>query len=156
MYSRFYPGIAETDFILPLILKGIGIGFLYLLSALYISENVPKNLGTSRMMSGIIARIVFALMLGGAVLSTFITNITTKHKTGISQQLTSGNEEAVLNYKNTKNYYLFKGLKPSAADRMADNPLQAEMKKPATMLAFKDIYGVMGLVCLFPILLILI
>ena len=64
MYFRFYPGIGEADFILPFIIKGIGIGFLYLLSALYISENVPKNLSTSRMMSGIIARVVFALILG--------------------------------------------------------------------------------------------
>jgi len=155
MYFRFYPGIAETDFALPFIFKGIGIGFLYLLSALYISENIPKHLSTSRMMSGIIARVVVATMLGGAVLSTYISNTTTLHKTGISQQLTVNNPEAVVKQKNARNYYLMQGLKSSAADKMADNPLQGEMREPATLLAYKDIYLVMAGISFFPILLLL-
>lgn len=155
MYFRFYPGIAEEDFILPFIIKGIGIGFLYLLSALYISENVPKPLSTSRMMSGIIARIVLAAILGGSILSTFIANTTTLHKTGIGQQLTAGNEAAATKHKNTKNYYLSEGLKPTQADKMADNPLQSEITKPATMLTYKDIYLVMAGISFLPILLIL-
>ncbi|MCO4291870.1 MFS transporter [Solitalea sp. MAHUQ-68] len=155
MYFRFYPGISEDDFILPFILKGIGIGFLYLLSALYISENVPKPLSTSRMMSGVLARIILATIIGGSVLSTFIANTTTLHKTGISQQLTAGNEAAAQKHKNTKNYYLSKGLKPNAADKMADNPLQAEMAEPATLLTYKDIYLVMAALNFIPILLVL-
>jgi DHA2 family multidrug resistance protein len=155
MYFRFYPGIGESDFILPFILKGIGIGFLYLLSALYISENVPQNLSTSRMMSGVIARVVFALILGGSVLSTFIANTSTLHRTGISQQLTSGNEDAALKYSNTKNYYLSQGLKPSEADRMADNPLNSEMTQSATLLTYKEIYLVMAVISFIPIILIL-
>ncbi|AFD05230.1 MFS transporter [Solitalea canadensis] len=155
MYFRFYPGIGEQDFILPFIMKGIGIGFLYLLSALYISENVPKPLSTSRMMSGIIARIVFATILGGAVLSTIIANTTTLHKTGIGQQITTGNDAAAQKHKNTKNYYLSEGSKPTEADKMADNPLQSEITKPATMLTYKDIYLVMAVMSFLPILLIL-
>jgi len=155
MYFRFYPGIGESDFILPFIFKGIGIGFLYLLSALYISENVPKNLSTSRMMSGIIARIVIALILGGSVLSTFIANTTTMHKTGISQQLTTGNEYAASKQSDTKNYYLSKGLKPSEADKMADNPLNSEMTKSATLLTYKEIYLVMTVVSIVPVFMIL-
>jgi MFS transporter, DHA2 family, multidrug resistance protein len=156
MYSRFYPGIGEADFILPFIIKGIGIGFLYLLSALYISEKVPKSLSTSRMMSGIIARVVLALILGGSVLNTFISNTTTLHKTGISQQLSTGNEAAELERSNTKNYYMSKGLKPAAADRMADNPLNSEMTKSATLLTYKEIYLVMAVVSFIPIILILV
>lgn len=155
MAFRFYPGIAETDFILPLIIKGVGIGFLYVLSALYISENVPKPLSTSRMMSGVIARIVLATLLGGSVLSTLISNTTTLHKTGISQQLTAENEEAASTYNTTRNYYLSQGLKSSEADQMADNPLQSEMKQPATLLAYKEIYLVMAALCIFPAILIL-
>jgi DHA2 family multidrug resistance protein len=155
MYFRFYPGIGESDFILPFIFKGIGIGFLYLLSALYISENIPKHLSTSRMMSGIISRIVLATILGGSVLSTFIADTTTLHKTGISQQLTTGNTAAALKQKNTKNYYLSQGLKPSEADKMADNPLQSEIKQPATLLAYKDIYLVMAAISFLPILFLL-
>lgn len=155
MYFRFYHGIGENDFILPLIFKGIGIGFLYVLSALYISENVPKHLSTSRMMSGIIARVVLATLLGGSILSTFISNTTTLHKTGISQQLTTGNAAAATKYNNTKNYYLAQGLKPTEADKMADNPLQSEMREPATLLAYKDIYLVMAVISFLPILLIL-
>ncbi|POY36765.1 MFS transporter [Solitalea longa] len=155
MYFRFYPGISEDDFALPLVIKGIGIGFLYLLSALYISENVPKQLSTSRMMSGILARIVFATIIGGSVLSTFMANTTVLHKTGIGQQLTAGNEAAAQKYSNTKSYYLLKGLKPTEAGKMADNPLQAEMAEPATLLTYKDIYLVMAAVSFIPILLIL-
>jgi DHA2 family multidrug resistance protein len=152
MYLRFYPGIGEVDFILPFIFKGIGIGFLYLLSALYISENIPKHLSISRMMSGIISRIVIATILGRAVLSTVVSNTITQHKTGISQQLTTGNAIAAEKLTNTKNYYLSLGLNPSAADKMADNPLQSEMKTPATLLAYKDVYLVMAAVSFLPIL----
>jgi DHA2 family multidrug resistance protein len=155
MYFRFYPGIGESDFVLPFIFKGIGLGFLYLLSALYISENIPKHLSTSRMMSGIISRVVLATILGGAVLSTFIANTITLHKTGISQQLTTLNTEAALKQKNTRNYYLSQGLKPTEADKMADNPLQSEMREPATLLAYKDIYLVMAAISFLPILLLL-
>jgi DHA2 family multidrug resistance protein len=155
MYFRFYPGIGESDFVLPFIFKGIGIGFLYLLSALYISEKIPKHLSTSRMMSGIIARIVIATVLGGAVLSTIVANTTTLHKTGISQQLTKGNTAAALKQKNTRNYYLSQGLKTSEADKMSDNQLQSEMRKPATLLAYKDIYLVMAAVSFLPIVLLL-
>ncbi len=155
MFSRFYPGIGEADFVLPLIFKGFGIGFLYLLSALYISENVPKHLSTSRMMSGVIARIVVATILGGSVLSTFIANTTTLHKTGISQQLTSVNKAVAQKQAGTKNYYLMQGLKPAEADKMADNPLQAELREPATLLAYKDIYLVMAAISFLPVLLIL-
>ncbi|MBP9881959.1 MAG: MFS transporter [Chitinophagales bacterium] len=155
MYFRFYPGIGEADFVLPFVIKGIGIGFLYLLSALYISENVPKQFSTSRMMSGIISRIVLATILGGAVLSTAISNTTTMHKTGISQQLTTGNTIASEKHKNTKNYYLSQGLEPAAADKMADNPLQSEMKTPATLLAYKDIYLAMAVISFLPIIILL-
>jgi DHA2 family multidrug resistance protein len=155
MYFRFYPGIGESDFILPFIIKGIGIGFLYLLSALYISENVPKNLSTSRMMSGIIARVVVALILGASVLNTFVSNTTILHKTGLSQQLSSGNEAAALEKNNTKNYYMSKGLKPAAADKMADNPLNSEMTRSATLLTYKEIYLVMAAISFVPIILIL-
>jgi DHA2 family multidrug resistance protein len=154
MYFRFYPGIGESDFILPMIMKGFGIGFLYLLSALYISENVPKHLSTSRMMSGIISRIVIATMLGGAVLSTYMANTTTLHKTGISQQLSSANEAASAKQKSTRDYYISQGLKSGEADKMADNPLQSEMKEPATLLAYKDIYLVMAAISFLPVILI--
>jgi DHA2 family multidrug resistance protein len=155
MYFRFYPGIGESDFYLPLFIKGIGIGFLYLLSALYISENVPKPLSTSRMMSGVMARIVLASLLGGSVLSTFIANTIAQHKTGIGQQFSLGNKAAVAKHTQSKNHYLAIGLKPSKADKMADNPLQNEMAKPATLLTYKDIYLVMAAISFVPILIIL-
>ncbi len=155
MYFRFYPGIGEADFILPFVLKGVGIGFLYVLSALYISENVPKPLSTSRMMSGVIARIIIATILGGAVISTWVNNGTVLHKTGISQQLTPIHHEAYLKQENTRAYYMAEGLKPAEADKMADNPLQSDIKKPATLLAYKDLYLVMAAISFLPILLVL-
>jgi DHA2 family multidrug resistance protein len=105
------------------------------------------------MMSGISARIVFATILGGSVLSTIVSNTTTLHKTGISQQLTKGNLEAAAKQQSAKNYYLSQGLKSTEADKMADNPLQSEMKEPATLLAYKDIYLVMAAVSFLPVLL---
>ncbi|MCU0363271.1 MAG: MFS transporter, partial [Bacteroidales bacterium] len=115
MHFRFYPGISSFDFMWPLIFKGFGIGFLYVMSSLYISENVPKALSTSRMMSGVIARVVFALLLGASVLNTMVSKLTVMHNTGISQQITAGNREASEKQENTRKYYLIKGLKPSQA-----------------------------------------
>ncbi len=155
MYFRFYPGITESDFMLPLIFKGMGIGFLYVLSSLYISENIPKHLSGSRMMSGILARNVLAIFLGAAVLSTFITKLTVQHKTGIGQQMTLLNKEAATQYKNTQIYYRAKGMSQAEADQMAYKSLQNEMASSATLLAYKDIYLVMSIISFIPILLIL-
>ena len=150
MYFRFYPGIAPKDFMWPLIIKGVGIGFLYVLSSLYISEKVPKQLSTSRMMSGVIARIVFATMLGASVLTTVVSRLTVMHTTGIGQQITPGNKAAEEKYENARDYYLSQGLKASEADKMADNPLRHDVQKPAAMLAYKDIYLVMAVVSIIP------
>jgi DHA2 family multidrug resistance protein len=140
MYFRFYPGIAPADFLWPFIFKGIGIGFLYVLSSLYISENVPKHLSGSRMMSGVIARVIFALLLGGSVLSTYVSKLNTLHNTGISQQITEGNKAADSQYDKARNYYLSKGLKQGEADKHADDSFRYETGKSSLMLAYKDIY----------------
>jgi DHA2 family multidrug resistance protein len=150
MYKRFYPGIAPADFMWPLLFKGAGIGFLYVLSSLYISENIPKALSVSRMMSGVIARVIIGIILAGSVLSTFVSKLTVQHTTGISQQLRSVNKKAEDEYLTTRSYYILQGLKPAEADRFADNPLRRDTSTPAAMLAYKDIYLVMTVLCLIP------
>ncbi|MCU0379537.1 MAG: MFS transporter [Bacteroidales bacterium] len=154
MYFRFYPEISPKDFMWPLLFKGAGIGFLYVLSSLYISEKVPKALSTSRMMSGVIARIIIASMLGATVLTTMVSKLTVQHATGIGQQITGTNEEAVKDYENALSYYMNKGLKVTEAEKLADDPLRYEIQRPAMMLAYKDIYLVMTIVSLIPALLI--
>ena len=154
MYFRFYPGIAPKDFMWPLVIKGIGIGFLYVVSSLYISEGVPKQLSTSRMMSGVIARIVFATLLGASVLTTVVSRLTVMHTTGISQQITAGNKAAEEKHENARSYYLSQGLKAAEADKMADNLLRYDVQKPAALLAYKDVYLVMAAGSLIPALLI--
>ncbi len=155
LYFRFYPGITIEDFILPLIFKGMGIGFLYVLSSLYISENIPKHLSTSRMMSGILARNVLAMLLGASVLSTIISQQIVQHKTGISQQLTNLNESATKKYNNTKNYYQAQGLSSVESEKMATKVLQKDFSTSAAMVAYKDIYLAMAAFSFIPILLIL-
>jgi DHA2 family multidrug resistance protein len=97
--------------------------------------------------------VVLATVLCGSVLSTLIANTTTLHKTGISQQLSVSNTEAAAEKSKARQYYLSQGLKPAEADKMADNPLQSDMKKSATLLAYKEIYGVMAVISFLPILL---
>jgi len=156
MFFRFYPGIAPRDFMWPLIFKGSGIGFLFVLSALYISEKVPKPLSTSRMMSGVIARVVFALLLGASVLNTFVSKLIVRHNTGISQQVTPGNKAAAEEYSNTRDYYLLQGLKTSEAEKKADDLIRGDIQKSSSMLAYKDIYLGMAVLSFLPALLILI
>jgi DHA2 family multidrug resistance protein len=155
LFFRFYPGITATDFLLPLIFKGLAIGFLYPISALYISEGVPKNLGDSRMMSGVISRIVFATMLGGAILGTSISNINIQHKTGLSQQLSATNQQAQTKLTNTKYYYLHQGLSEVEAQKMAEKSLSNQTSQASILLAYKDIYLVMSAICFLPIIIIL-
>ena len=151
LYFRFYPGIAATDFFMPLVFKGLAIGFLYPISALYISEAVPKNLSDSRMMSGIISRVIIATLLGGAILGTFISNTKTQHKTGLSQQLSPENFEAQKSINNTKNFYLHQGLSQVEAQKMAEKSLANKTSQASLLLAYKDIYLVMTGICFLPI-----
>jgi DHA2 family multidrug resistance protein len=155
LYFRFYPGIAPADFFLPFVLKGLGIGFLYPISALYIAEGVPPKLGDSRMMSGVIARVVIATLLGGAILGTFISNIKVQHKTGLSQQLTAVNQQASKKLSNTKNYYLRQGASQVEAQKMAERSLANQTTQASILLAYKDIYLVMSAICFLPIIILL-
>ena len=155
LYFRFYPGIESADFFAPFIFKGLGIGFLYTAGSLYISENVSKNLSDSRMMSGIISRSVFASLLGGAILGSFISNLNIQHKTGLSQQLSSLNIAAQAQLNKNKNYYLHQGLSAWEAEKKAEKSLSNQTSQSALMLAYKDIYLVMAALCFFPILVLL-
>jgi len=155
LYLRFYPGITATDFFLPLIFKGLAIGFLYPIAALYISEGVPAKLSDSRMMSGVIARVVFATLIGGAILGTFISNTKAQHKTGLSQQLSPENFQAQKSLNNTKNYYLHQGLSQVEAQNMAERNLANKTSQPSLLLAYKDIYLAMTAICFLPIFVIL-
>lgn len=155
LFFRFYPGIAPVDFLLPFVFKGLGIGFLYPISALYIAEGIPKNLGDSRMMSGVISRVVFATLLGGAILATAISNINVHHKTGLSQQLSPVNQQAAKQLSNTKNYYLHQGSSEVEAQKMAEKSLFNQTSQASILLAYKDIYLVMSAICFLPIFIIL-
>ena len=155
LFFRFYPGIAPIDFLLPFVFKGLAIGFLYPISALYIAEGIPKNLGDSRMMSGVISRVVFATLLGGAILATYISNINVQHKTGLSQQLSAVNQQAAKQLSNTKNYYLHQGSSEVEAQKMAEKSLFNQTSQASILLAYKDIYLVMSAICFLPIFIIL-
>jgi DHA2 family multidrug resistance protein len=155
LYFRFYPGIESADFFVPFIFKGLAIGFLYPAASLYISENVPKHLGDSRMMSGVISRAVIASLLGGAILGTFISNMNVQHKTGLSQQLSPLNPKAQAQLNKNKNHYLYQGLSAGEAQKEAEKNLSNQTSQSSLMLAYKDIYLVMAALCFFPILILL-
>lgn len=155
LFFRFYPGIAPTDFLLPFVFKGLAIGFLYPISALYIAEGIPKNLGDSRMMSGVISRVIIATLLGGAILGTFVSNTNVQHKTGLSQQLSAVNQQAAKKLSNTKNYYLHQGASEVEAQKMAEKSLFNQTSQASILLAYKDIYLVMTAICFLPIFILL-
>ena len=155
LFFRFYPGIDASDFYLPLIFKGLGMGFLFPVSLLYISEGIPPFLSTSRMMTGIIAQAVFASLLGGAVLGTFISNMNVQHKTGLSQQLSPLNKQAEQQLENSKRQFLFMGLSDAEAQKKAEKSLSNQTSQASMLLAYKDIYLVMSAVCFLPIFIIL-
>ena len=131
LFLRFYPGIDSSDFFLPLFFKGLGMGFLFPVSLLYISEGVPPKLSASRMMSGIIAQAVFASLLGSAILGTFIANMNVQHKTGLSQQLTATNKMAQQQLSNSKRNFLFMGLSDAEAQKNKEVIQAMNMNAPA-------------------------
>jgi DHA2 family multidrug resistance protein len=155
LYFRFYPGIAAADFLVPLVFKGLAIGFLYPISALYIAEGIPAKLGDSRMMSGVISRVVFATLLGGSILGTYISNINVQHKTGLSQQLSPVNQLAQKKLADSKNTYLHMGLSETEAQKMAEKNLANQTSQAAILLTYKDIYLVMSAICFLPICIVL-
>ena len=155
LFFRFYPGIDSTDFFVPLVFKGMGIGFLFPVSLLYISEGVPPPLSTSRMMTGIISQAVFASLLGSAILGTFISNMNVQHKTGLSQQLSALNKSAENQLESSKRNFMYMGLSDAEAQKKAEKSLSNQTSQASILLAYKDIYLVMSAICFFPILLIL-
>jgi DHA2 family multidrug resistance protein len=107
------------------------------------------------MMSGVIARVIFATLLGGAILGTFISNTKAQHKTGLSQQLSPENFQAQKSLTNTKNYFLHQGLSEVEAQKMAERNLANQTSQPSLLLAYKDTYLVMTAICFLPIFVIL-
>lgn len=155
LFFRFYPGIESSDFFLPLLFKGFGMGFLFPVSLLYISEGIPPRLSASRMMSGIIAQAIFASLLGGAIFATYISNTNMLHKTGLSQQLNQENQLAQKHLANTKNKFIYMGLSQAEAQKKAEKSLSNQTAQASLLLAYKDIYLVMAAICFLPVVVIL-
>ncbi|UOK43219.1 MULTISPECIES: MFS transporter [Flavobacterium] len=155
LFFRFYPEISPSDFMEPFVIKGLAIGFLYPTSSLYLAEGIPKKLGDSRMMSGVICRVVLAVLLGSAILGTMISNANIHHKTGLSQQLSPTNQLAEDQLIQTKNVYLHKGLSETEAQKMAEKSLSNQTSQAAILLAYKDVYLVLSAICFLPVLIIL-
>lgn len=155
LFFRFYPEIEPSDFFMPLLFKGLGMGFLFPVSLLYISEGIPKHLSISRMMSGVISQTVLATLLGGAVLSTILANTNVQYKTGLSHQLSAVNLQANQHLSKTKNYYLLVGQSQAEAQKNAEKSLSNSTSQDAMLLAYKDIYLIMAAVSFLPIFFIL-
>jgi DHA2 family multidrug resistance protein len=107
------------------------------------------------MMSGVISQTVLATLLGGAILSTVLSNTNLQHKTGLSQQLSAVNKQAGRQLNQTKNYYLSIGQSQAEAQKNAEKSLYNKTSRDAMLVTYKDIYLVMAAVSFFPILIIL-
>lgn len=108
------------------------------------------------MMSGVISQTVLAVLLGGAILGTILSNTNIHHKTGLSQQLSAVNVQASQQLNQTRNYYLHIGQSPAEAQKNAEKSLSNATSRDAMLLAYKDIYLVMAAVSFLPVFFILI
>jgi DHA2 family multidrug resistance protein len=137
--SQFTLEIGTSDLIIPQILRGIGIGFMFVpLSVAALSTLEKKDMASA---SGIYT---FMRQTGGsfgiAILVTFLKQREVFHRSILSEYLHPLNPLALQRLQILEGGLLAKGMNPESSSKVALNLLDHTVTQQALLLSFRDAF----------------
>ncbi len=153
MLSKANLTSGEADFYIPLLFRGIGLGFLFVpLTTMALSgvkmQDMAQGTGLNNMMR----------QLGGsfgiALMTTFIQNRLVFHRINLLDKVNVYNQAFAQRYSAYTNNFLSKGFSLDDAHKLANRAMEGTIYKQSTLLTYTECFFIVGVffICCVPIL----
>jgi len=142
-WSHFTTQSGMSDFFWPLILRGIGLGLVFVpLNNLTISSLPMERVAEGTGLFGLARQLGGSL--GIAFAATLVPRFASQARAGLSEHVTLYNPAAVQRLAALKGAMLSQGTAPGLAEAKAIGIMTAQVTRQATMLSFERIFLLFG------------
>lgn len=150
MYSIITPDTGVEHMFWPLILRGIGLGLLFVpITTLSLSTLKGKNIGEGAAFTGMMRQLGGSF--GIAIITTFITRFSQEHRVNLVSKLDITKVEVQDRIKMLQQGFMSKGFSANEALAKTYEVLNFTVTKQSTVMSYMDIFmylGVMFLLCI--------
>jgi len=156
MHNVMTPDTGVEHFYWPLILRGIGLGLLFVpITTLSLSTLKGKNIGEGAAFTGMMRQLGGSF--GIAIITTYITRLTQKHRVDLIPHLDGTRLEVQQRIIALQRGFMSKGFSSNEALKKAHQVLEYSVLKQSTVLSYMDIFMYLGLLflCCIPIILLI-
>lgn len=149
-YKILTPDTGKSDFFWMLIVRGMGLGLLFIpITTLALSTLKGQEIGQGASFTGMMRQLGGSF--GIALITTFISNQTTKHAAYLSEHLHSYDLNVQQRIAALQASFMGKGMTSDTALQSAYKILDLSVLKQASVLAYMDVFlylGIMFLICI--------
>ncbi len=156
MHNVMTPDTGVEHFYWPLILRGIGLGLLFVpVTTLSLSTLKGKSIGEGAAFTGMMRQLGGSF--GIAIITTYITRLTQKHRVDLVPHLDGSRLEVQQRLSALQRTFMSKGFSSNEALKKAYQVLDFSVIKQSTVLSYMDIFMYLGLLflCCIPIILLI-
>jgi len=152
MRNVMTPDTGIEHFYWPLIVRGVGLGLLFVpITTLSLSSLQGKNIGEGAAFTGMFRQLGGSF--GIAIITTFITRFTQKHRVAMVSHLDGTRLEVQQRIVALQKGFMSKGFSYNEALNKAHQVLEYSVIKQSTVMSYMDIFMYLGIMflCCIPI-----
>lgn len=148
-YKIITPDTGEPDFFWMLIVRGIGMGMLFIpITALSLSSLKGQQIGQGAAFTGMMRQLGGSF--GVALITTFISRRNELHRTDLVSKLDINSPDVIHRVNGSAASFISKGMDAKTALQSAYKALDYAITKQATVMSYMDVFlylGILFLVC---------
>lgn len=150
MQTRITPDTGVEHMFWPLILRGIGLGLLFVpITTLSLSTLKGKHIGEGAAFTGMMRQLGGSF--GIAIITTFITRFSQEHRVNLLTRLDPAKYEVQQRVTGMQRAFMSKGYSAEVALKKAYQTIDYSVLKQSTVMAYVDVFmylGLMFLICI--------
>ena len=149
-YKVLTPDTGEDAFFWPLIVRGIGMGMLFIpITTLALSTLKGKEIGQGAAFTGMMRQLGGSF--GIAIITTLLSRWNVVHKANVGAHLSANDPAVQQRLAGMQQNFIAKGMTPDAAMADSYKLLDLSVTKQAVVLSYMDVFlmtGAMFLICI--------
>ena len=149
-YQILTPDTGSEHFIMPLVLRGVGLGLLFVpITTLSLSSLKGKEIGDGAAFTGMMRQLGGSF--GIAIITTYIGTSNANHRLNLVSHMPSFSPLVQERVRGLQNMFMGKGFSPEIALDKAYELLNFTVMKQAAVLSYMDVFmglGILFLVCI--------
>ncbi|HEX8018210.1 MAG TPA: DHA2 family efflux MFS transporter permease subunit [Flavobacterium sp.] len=152
MHNRMTPDTGAEHLFWPLILRGIGLGLLFVpITTLSLSTLKGKQIGEGAAFTGMMRQLGGSF--GIAIITTFITRLSQEHRVNLLTNLDPAKYDVQQRLAGMQRSFMAKGFTADEAMKKAYQAIDLSVLKQSTVLSYMDIFMYLGIMflCCIPI-----